>query len=81
MIIHRAINGHATASELLHPYVVSRSLRSSDQGLLAVPCTKLKTKGDRDFETIAPRLLRVAASVEIFFKKQLKTHLFSPAFI
>ena len=32
-------------SHLLHPYITSRSLRSSDQGLLVVPHSQLKTKG------------------------------------
>uniref|UniRef100_A0A669CLJ3 Reverse transcriptase domain-containing protein n=1 Tax=Oreochromis niloticus TaxID=8128 RepID=A0A669CLJ3_ORENI len=84
----RALHGQAPTyiSELLHPYIPSRSLRSCDQGLLAVQHTRLKTKGDKAFVTVAPRLwnslplsLRSADSV-VAFKKQLKTHLFKLAF-
>ena len=63
-----------------------RALRSAEQGLLKVPKTNLKTKGDKAFQAIAPKLwnalpqaLRVAASVE-FFKTNLKTLLFEQAF-
>lgn len=62
-------------------YVPSRSRRSCDQGLLAVHCTSLKTKGDRAFSTVAPELwnsfpfsLRSADSVEP------NTYLFTIAF-
>lgn len=48
---------------LVNQYVASRFLRPSDQGsrirdqgLLAVPHTRSKTKGDRAFETVASRL-------------------------
>ncbi len=43
-------------SNLLHPYITSRSLRSSDQGLLVVPRAQLKTKGDLAFEVVAPTM-------------------------
>lgn len=85
---YRAIHGQAPAyiSDLTHPYRTSRSLRSSDQGLLVVPRTRLKTKGDRAFEAVAPRLwnelprdIRASPSVDTF-KGQLKTHLFRLAF-
>ncbi len=36
------------------PYIASRSLRSSDQGLLVVPWSRLKAKGDCAFEVVAP---------------------------
>lgn len=62
-------------------YVPSRSRRSCDQGLLAVHCMSLKTKGDRAFSTVAPELwnslpfsLRSADSVEP------NTYLFTIAF-
>ena len=85
---YRALHGQAPAyiSDLLHPYITSRSLRSSDQGLLVVPRARLKTKGDRAFEVVAPTLwnalpidIRSAVSVDAF-KKQLKTYLFKLAF-
>ncbi len=87
--IYQANHGQAPAyiSDMLHLYVISRSLRSSNQGLVAVPCTGMKTKGDRAFETVAPRLsnalppdLRAVTFVTLF-KKQLKVHLLDRHFI
>ena len=84
----RALHGQAPdyLIDLLTPYVPSRALRSADQGLLVIPRTKMITKGDRAFQSVAPKLwnalpcgLRTAASVDIF-KKQLKTFLFQKAF-
>lgn len=43
-------------SDLLYPCITSRSLGSSDQGLLVVPCARLKTKGNHAFEVVAPTL-------------------------
>ena len=68
-------------SDLLHPYITSRSLRSSDEGKLAVPRTRLKTKGDCAFEVVAPTLFLLTYrvwSLKMLFKKhkQMKTHLF-----
>lgn len=64
----------------------SRALRSLDQRLLVVPRTRFKTRGDRAFQTVAPRLwnslplsLRCTDSIDSF-KKQLKTFLFRKAF-
>ena len=53
---YRALHGQATeySSDLLHPYITSRSVRSSDQGLLVIPFTCLRTKGDFTFEVVAP---------------------------
>uniref|UniRef100_A0A669BKN7 Reverse transcriptase domain-containing protein n=1 Tax=Oreochromis niloticus TaxID=8128 RepID=A0A669BKN7_ORENI len=88
VLTFKALQGQAPAYiiELLQPHVPSRSLRSCDQGLLVIQHTRLKTKGDRAFATVAARLwnslpqnLRSADSV-ITFKKQLKTHLFRIAF-
>ncbi|KAF7650932.1 hypothetical protein LDENG_00118730 [Lucifuga dentata] len=66
--------------------ITRRTFRSSDQGLLSVPQSRLKTKGNRAFEVIAPKLwnslpsnLRSLDSVDSL-KKQLKTHLFRLAF-
>lgn len=84
----KALHGLAPGylCELILPYTTSRSLRSSDQGLLVEPRTRLKTKGDRAFGAVAPRLwntlpqdLRASASVTSFMR-QLKTHLFRQAF-
>ncbi|KAF7664999.1 hypothetical protein LDENG_00156800 [Lucifuga dentata] len=37
-------------------YVTSRILRSSGKDLLSVPLSRLKTKGDRAFAIMAPKL-------------------------
>ncbi|KAL3054734.1 hypothetical protein OYC64_017630 [Pagothenia borchgrevinki] len=73
-------------SDLLHPYTPSRSLRSSDTGLLSIPRSRLRTVGDRAFSVATPTLwnalpaeIRNAASLDIF-KSSLKTHLFTMAF-
>ena len=42
--------------DLIHAYITSRSLRTSGQGLLAVLCSRLKTKGGCGFEVVAPTL-------------------------
>ena len=85
---YRAVHGQAPAyiNDLILPHATTRALRSSEQGLLRVPRTRLKTKGDRAFEVVAPTLwnklpqtLRASASVEIF-RGQLKTHLFRQAY-
>uniref|UniRef100_A0A8C6VU81 Reverse transcriptase domain-containing protein n=1 Tax=Nothobranchius furzeri TaxID=105023 RepID=A0A8C6VU81_NOTFU len=83
VLVYRALHGQAPSYiGDLSPYTPSRSLRSSDQSLLVVQRTRLKTKGNRSFAAVAPRLwnslplsLRSVDSV-VFFKKQLKTHLF-----
>lgn len=63
----------------LQPYVTSRSLRFSNQGLLAVPRSRLQTKGDCGFELAAPKpwnslLLDLRSVVD--FKKHVKTYVF-----
>lgn len=72
--------------ELLTVKEAPRTLRSNRRLLLEVPRTKLKTAGDRAFQTSAPTVwnslpehLKNCKSVELF-KKQLKTHLFSLAY-
>ncbi len=89
VITFRALHGQAPAyiKELLQPCVTCRNTRSSDQGLLDVHCSRLKTKGDCAFEVETPKLwnslpldLRSVDTVDIF-KKQLKTHLFGLAFV
>ena len=88
VITYRALHGQAPAyiGDLLQPYVTSRSLRSSGQGLLIVPRTWLKPKGDCAFEVVSPKLwnslplnLRTLDSIDSF-KKQLKTYLFRLAY-
>uniref|UniRef100_A0A3P9J789 Reverse transcriptase domain-containing protein n=1 Tax=Oryzias latipes TaxID=8090 RepID=A0A3P9J789_ORYLA len=88
VLTYRALNGQTPKylSDLLCPYASSRALRSSDQNLLKIFKTKYKTRGDRSFQGIAPRLwnalplsLRVADTFDSF-KSQLKTLLFKNAF-
>ncbi|KAF7647387.1 hypothetical protein LDENG_00173130 [Lucifuga dentata] len=88
VLTYKAVHGQSPAyiSELLRPYAMNRSLRSSDQALLSVPRSRLKTKGDRAFKVMAPKLwnflpldLRAVDTVDIF-KKKLKTHFFKLAF-
>ncbi len=73
-------------SDLTKPYKASRSLRSSDQLLLSVPRSRCKTKGDRDFSVVAPKLwnglpLNIRASPSLnAFKSSLKTYFYSLAF-
>lgn len=52
---YRALYGQAPLyiCDLLHPYITIWSLRSSDQGLLVVPRSWLKTKGVGVFEVVA----------------------------
>ena len=73
-------------ADLLHQHTPSRSLRSSDAGLLSIPRTKLKSFGDRAFSVAAPTLwnslpaeIRNSPTLDCF-KSLLKTHLFSLAF-
>uniref|UniRef100_A0A669E4F5 Reverse transcriptase domain-containing protein n=1 Tax=Oreochromis niloticus TaxID=8128 RepID=A0A669E4F5_ORENI len=88
VLTFRALHGQAPQylSDLLKPHTPSRALRSLDQRLLVVPRTRFKTRGDRAFQTVAPRLwnslplsLRCTDSIDSF-KKQLKTFLFRKAF-
>ncbi|KAF7652583.1 hypothetical protein LDENG_00094660 [Lucifuga dentata] len=43
-------------SDLLQSCTSRRSLRSSGQRLLEVPCTRLRTRGDCAFQVVAPKL-------------------------
>ena len=70
-------------SELLHPYIPNRSLRSSDKHLLHVPLVKTAL-GRRSFSCAAPFIwntlplsLRTAESLSTF-TSHLKTFLFPP---
>lgn len=89
LIVFKSLHGMAPSyiSELLIERSETRSLRSSNQRLLFTPKTRLKSRGDRAFSSIAPRLwnelpssIRLAPSVFIF-KSRLKTYLFDKAFI
>ncbi len=72
--------------DLIKPYTASRSLRSSDQLFLSVPRSRCKTKGDRAFSVVAPKLwnslpLNIRASPSLdAFKSSLKTYFYSLAF-
>ena len=88
LITYKALHGLAPLyiTDLLPRKKNTRSLRSSDKGLLEVPVTNLKTKGDRAFAVVAPTLwnalplaLKNAESVD-GFKRLLKTHLFNMHF-
>lgn len=73
-------------TDMLHPYIPPRPLRSSDSNLLTVPRTKHRTWGDRAFSVAAPSLWNslpqhIRDSVDLItFKSRLKTHLFCTAF-
>ena len=88
LITFKALHDLAPAyiSELLVPYVPSRSLRSSSSRLLFLPVSRLITKGDRAFSIRAPKLwndlpeeIRLTESLTIF-KSLLKTHFYRRAF-
>ena len=88
LLVYKALNGMAPLyiRELLSYRTCSRSLRSTDQELLAVPKSRLKTYGDRAFSIAAPKLwnelplyLTRTSSVHLF-KKYLMTDLFKKAY-
>ena len=73
-------------SDLLKPYVPTRSLRSANRDLLQVPKSRLCTFRDKAFTSFAPKLwnnlpseLRQIESLE-HFKSVYKTYLFSQCF-
>ncbi|KAF7658471.1 hypothetical protein LDENG_00012540, partial [Lucifuga dentata] len=49
--------------DLIQTYSASWSLRASGQKLLVIPRTCLKTRGDRAFQPIAPKLWNTLPSV------------------
>ena len=80
LFVYKALNGLAPAyiTELVQPHSAQRSLRSSNKGLLYVPHSRLKQRGDRAFAIAAPRLwnqlpldIRSAPSISAF-KSRLK---------
>lgn len=58
VLTYRALNAQVPEyiCDLLHSHITSRPLRSSEQDLLAVLRSRLKTKGDHPFELVAPTL-------------------------
>ena len=58
LLVYKALNGMAPLyiTELLSYRTCSCTLRSTDQKLLAVPKSRLKTYGDRAFSVAAPKL-------------------------
>uniref|UniRef100_A0A3B3HB31 Reverse transcriptase domain-containing protein n=1 Tax=Oryzias latipes TaxID=8090 RepID=A0A3B3HB31_ORYLA len=88
LIAFKALCGLAPKyiADLLTPYVPGRNLRSLAKGLLTIPQSRLKTRGDRAFAVRAPTLwnslpeeIRLAGSLPVF-KSLLKTYLFRCAF-
>ena len=88
LLVYKALNGMAPLyiTELLSYRTCSRTLRSTDQKLLAVPKSRLKTYGDRAFSVAAPKLwnelqldLRSLDTINLF-KRHLKTDLFKKAY-
>ena len=72
--------------DLLQPYEPTRTLRSANQNFLSVPVMRLKTYGNRSFQSVAPTLwnalpddLRKLKDKNLF-KGLLKKHMFSLAF-
>uniref|UniRef100_A0A8C6LWZ0 Reverse transcriptase domain-containing protein n=1 Tax=Nothobranchius furzeri TaxID=105023 RepID=A0A8C6LWZ0_NOTFU len=73
-------------SDLLTPYVPTRTLRSADLLLLCTPQMRFKSRGERAFVHAAPKLwnslpigVRQAPSLAVF-KSRLKTHFYALAF-
>jgi hypothetical protein len=84
LLTYRAMNDLAPTylQELIHTYNPSRCLRSSSQGLLHCPKSRLTTYGDRAFSVAAPKFwnslpldLRCSDNL-ISFKTSLKTLLY-----
>ena len=88
LFVFKAVNGLAPTyiSDLIQIYTPARTLRSEGQLQLVVPKSRLKTRGDRAFSVVGPKLwnalplhVRTAPTVECF-KARLKTHFYSLAF-
>lgn len=82
LLVFKSLNNLAppSLSDLLTPYIPSRSLRSSKQFLLVVPRSNQKSYGDRAFAVAAPQLwnalpihMRQPGLSLAAFKKCLKT--------
>ena len=88
LLCYKALHdeGPQYLKDLLKWHTPSRVLRSSNEHLLVIPKTKLKSFGDRAFSVAAPRLwnslpltLRRSASTDAF-KRNLKTFLFKEVY-
>ena len=88
LLTYKALHGLAPTylSDLVLPYIPTRTLRSQDAGLLIVPRISKQTAGGRAFSYRAPFLwnglpthVRDADLVSTF-KSLLKTHLFSGSY-
>ena len=87
VLTFRALHGQAPSYiRNLCPYTPNQRLRSLDKNLLMVPRSRFRTRGDRSFQVVAPKLwndlpplLRSLDSVDAF-KSKLKTHLFLQAY-
>jgi len=88
LLTYKALHGLAPTylSDLVLPYIPTRTLRSQDAGLLIVPRISKQTAGGRAFSYRAqflwnglPTHVRDANSVSTF-KSLLKTHLFSGSY-
>ena len=88
LLTYRTLNNMAPGylMELLTPYRPPRTLRSSQENLLVVPKSKLKTYGDRSFCAAAPKAwnnlpisIRSCQTLGAF-KSSLKTYLFGKYF-
>ena len=84
VLTYKSLIGEAPSyiSEMFHPYVPTRPLRSAQQLLLKEKRTTLKSGGVRVFSAAAPKLwinlpldIRECKNVNIF-KKAVKTYLF-----
>ena len=63
-------------SDLLHPYCLSRTLRSLDTSLLTVPRFSLETFGKKSFSVFGPTVWNSLPQCFTTFKAKLKTHFF-----
>ncbi len=88
MLTYKPLHGLAPEylEELLHVKINNRTLGSSDELLLNVPKSKLKSYGQNSLSVAAPTLwnnlpsqIRDAKSLDVF-KSHLKTFLFKQAF-
>ena len=82
VLTYRSLCGEAPKylSDLLQPYIPTRSLRSQDSLLLVVPKTRLHLYGDRAFARAVPvlwnTLPRNIKAAKDTFRNLLKSHMF-----
>ena len=88
LLVHKAIKkgNPIYLQELLHHYVPTQSLRSSQSNLLVVPMSKSRTYHDRAFSIAGPKVWNsLPAEIKDIdstasFKAQLKTFLFNETY-